>query len=103
MLDEHGFVKTDSDLRVIGCDNIFCVGDIAATDPNRSSARNGGYALVAHNIAALLDGRPGEMKKYRASTYRWGSILALKVISTSQTTRAFWVEPIINPGLFVCL
>lgn len=78
MLDDQGFVNTDSDLRVTGQQNIFCVGDIAASDPNRSSARNGGYALVAHNIAALLDGRLGEMKKYRASSYRWGSILGLQ-------------------------
>ena len=78
MLDDQGFVKTDSDLRVTGYDNIFSVGDIASSDPNRSSARNGGYALVAHNIAAYLNGRPGEMKKYRASTYRWGSILGLQ-------------------------
>ena len=78
MLDDQGFVNTDSDLRVTGHNNIFCVGDIAASDPNRSSARNGGYALVAQNMAALLDGRLDDMKKYRASRYRWGSILGLQ-------------------------
>ena len=79
MLDDQGFVSADSDLRVTGYDNIFCVGDIANSDPNRSSARNGGYALVAHNITAFLNSRPGEMKKYRASPYRWGSILGLQL------------------------
>lgn len=78
MLDEDGFVRTDSDLRVKAHENIFCVGDIASSDPNRSSARNGGYALVAHNIAAFLEGRHSEMKEYRASPYRWGSILGLQ-------------------------
>jgi NADH dehydrogenase FAD-containing subunit len=78
MLDDKGFVNTDSDLRVTGHDNIFCVGDIAASDPNRSSARNGGYALVAKNITAFLNNRPDEMKRYSASNYRWGSILGLQ-------------------------
>jgi NADH dehydrogenase FAD-containing subunit len=78
MLDERGFVKTDEYLRVPGYSNVFAVGDIAATDPNRSSARNWGYRLVAHNIVAMLEGREDAMKRYAPPPYRWGSILGVQ-------------------------
>ncbi|MEM1308415.1 MAG: FAD-dependent oxidoreductase [Cyanobacteria bacterium P01_H01_bin.153] len=76
MLDEQGFVKVDSTLRVIGLRNVFAVGDIAASDPNRSSARNFGYDIVAHNIRTfLMGGSEAKMKIYKASPHRWGEIL----------------------------
>ncbi|MEM7434954.1 MAG: FAD-dependent oxidoreductase [Myxococcota bacterium] len=78
MLDERGFVRTDEHLRVPGYDNVFAVGDIAASDPNRSSARNWGYRLVAHNVRATLEGRPETMKRFKAPSYRWGSILGVQ-------------------------
>ncbi len=78
MLDDRGFVRTDEFLRVPGYPNIFAVGDIAATDPHRSSARNWGYRLVAQNVRASLDGRESAMKRFRAPRYRWGSILGVQ-------------------------
>ena len=42
LLDEHGFVRVTPELRVPGHPGVFAVGDIAATDPLRSSARNRG-------------------------------------------------------------
>jgi NADH dehydrogenase FAD-containing subunit len=78
MLDQQGFIKTDDYLRVPGHDNIFTVGDIAASDANRSSARNGGYRLVARNIKAYLANTPEMMMKYQAPHYRWGSILGVQ-------------------------
>jgi pyruvate/2-oxoglutarate dehydrogenase complex dihydrolipoamide dehydrogenase (E3) component len=50
LLDEHGFVRVTPELRLPGRRGVFAVGDVAATDPLRSSARNRGDALVAHNI-----------------------------------------------------
>lgn len=78
MLDERGFVRTDPFLRVPGYPNVFAVGDIAATDPHRSSARNWGYRLVAHNIRAALEGRESAMKQYTPPPYRWGSIMGVQ-------------------------
>lgn len=78
MLDGEGFVKADAHLRVPGFSNVFTVGDIAASDPNRSSARNAGFLTVAHNIRCLLEGREARMKNYRPSAYRWGSILGVQ-------------------------
>ena len=40
MLDEHGFVHVDEHLRVPGHRDVYAVGDVAASDPARSSARN---------------------------------------------------------------
>lgn len=78
MLDDRGFVRTDANLRVPGYSNVFAVGDIAASDPNRSSARNWGYRIVAHNIQALVAGREANMKTYAAPKFRWGSILGVQ-------------------------
>lgn len=78
MLNADGFVNTDQYLRVAGYDNVFALGDIAATDPNRSSARNWGFRLVAGNIKAYLAGDPAKMKPFSAPVYRWGSILGVQ-------------------------
>lgn len=73
LLDERGFVRVTPELRVPGHRGVFAVGDVAATDPLRSSARNRGDALVARNVRAELSGgRPGT---YRAPTRRWGSLV----------------------------
>jgi NADH dehydrogenase FAD-containing subunit len=77
MLEASGFVRVDEHLRVPGYANVFAVGDIAASDPHRSSARNWGYFVVTHNVRALLRGR-GRMRRYRAPANRWGSILGLQ-------------------------
>ncbi|MEN0062207.1 MAG: FAD-dependent oxidoreductase [Myxococcota bacterium] len=77
MLDDRGFVKTDPYLRVQGTQRIFAVGDIAATDKHRSSARNWGFRVVAYNLRATLRGR-ATLRKYRAPPYRWGSILGVE-------------------------
>lgn len=78
MLDEHGFIRTDRQLRVPGYANVFSVGDAAATDPNRCSARNGGYRVVAHNVRALFAGRDASMKTFAGPGHRWGSILGVQ-------------------------
>lgn len=76
MLTPDGFVAVDDCLRVRGHEGaIFAVGDVAATDEARSSARNNGWALVSNNILACLGDRPRAMRRYHPPTYRWGSIL----------------------------
>ncbi|MEM1141512.1 MAG: FAD-dependent oxidoreductase [Pseudomonadota bacterium] len=103
MLNEDGFVLADPHLRVPGFTHIFTVGDIAASDPNRSSARNAGFLTVAHNIHASLNGKP--LKTYRASRYRWGSILGLqnegmRVFTpkgSSVRITPWWVERVLFP------
>ncbi len=78
MLNDDGFVKADALLRVEGYDNVFTVGDIAASDTNRSSARNWGYRLLGHNIRAYLEGREADMKRYDPPRYRWGSVFGVQ-------------------------
>jgi len=78
MLNDDGFVKADELLRVAGYNNVFTVGDIAASDPHRSSARNWGYRLLGHNIRAYLEGREADMKRYASPLYRWGSIFGVQ-------------------------
>lgn len=73
MLDARGFVDVRPTLRVTGYDNVFAVGDVAATDPLRTSARNRGHVIAARNIRAHLAGAP--LRDYRAPTHRWGSVL----------------------------
>ncbi|OBH37580.1 pyridine nucleotide-disulfide oxidoreductase [Mycobacterium sp. E342] len=76
LLDERGFVRVTPELRVPGHPGVFAVGDVAATDPLRSSARNRGDALVARNVRAELSG--GRLGAYRAPTRRWGSLVGIQ-------------------------
>ncbi|OBJ24726.1 FAD-dependent oxidoreductase [Mycobacterium colombiense] len=76
LLDERGFVRVTPELRVPGHRGVFAVGDVAATDPLRSSARNRGDALVARNVLADFAGRP--LRTYRAPTRRWGSLVGIQ-------------------------
>jgi len=73
LLDENGFVRVTPELRVLGQPGVFAVGDVAATDPLRSSARNRADALLADNIRAGFAGRP--LRSYRPPKRRWGSVL----------------------------
>ena len=73
LLDEHGFVRVGPDLRVLGVEGVFAVGDVAATDPLRTSARNQGHLVLAHNVRAHLRG--GRLREYRPPRRRWGSVI----------------------------
>ncbi|CAB4722421.1 MAG: pyridine nucleotide-disulfide oxidoreductase [Actinobacteria bacterium] len=76
LLDEQGFVRVDPQLRVPGHDRVFAVGDVAATDPLRSSARNRADRLVARNVLADLAGKP--LGSYEPPRRRWGSVLGFQ-------------------------
>ena len=76
LLDDDGFVKVGPDLRVPGHPGVYAIGDVAATDPLRSSARNRADALLAHNIRAEFDGKP--LKAYRPPKRRWGSVIGIQ-------------------------
>ena len=73
VLNDAGFVRVDPTLQVPGHDGVFAVGDVAATDALRSSARNRADKLLAANIRAHLAGKP--LSDYRAPRSRWGSVL----------------------------
>jgi apoptosis-inducing factor 2 len=73
LLDDEGFVRVSPDLRVPGHRGVFAVGDVASTDPLRTSARNQGDRLVARNVLAEFAGKP--LGAYRAPKLRWGSVL----------------------------
>jgi apoptosis-inducing factor 2 len=76
LLDDDGFVRVTPELRVPGHEGVFAVGDVASTDPLRSSARNRGDALVAHNILAQFAGR--RLRTFRAPGRRWGSLVGIQ-------------------------
>ena len=73
LLDASGFVRVTPDLRVPNHPGVFAIGDVAATDPLRTSARNRADRLLAHNIRAELAGR--KLRSYRPPRRRWGSVL----------------------------
>ena len=76
LLDQHGFVHVTPELKVPGHEGVYAVGDVAASDPLRSSARNRGDALVAHNIRAEFADR--RMRTYRTPGRRWGSLVGIQ-------------------------
>ena len=73
LLDDDGFVVVDAHLRVPGRPGVFAIGDVAATDPQRSSARNGAHDLLARNVRAQFDGTA--LRSFTAPKRRWGSVL----------------------------
>ncbi|WP_078283034.1 FAD-dependent oxidoreductase [Mycobacteroides franklinii] len=103
--DEHGFVRVTPQLQVLDHPNVFAVGDVAATDPLRASARNRADQLVAHNVRAAASGRP--MRTYRPAAHRWGSVLGaqpdgLEVFAPSGHAFRFpaWsVERVLQPWI----
>lgn len=76
-LNESGFVKVDEYLRVQDTTTIFCVGDVAASDPLRCSARNQGHTVVVKNIRAAIKGKEPSTA-FHPTTSKWGSILGLE-------------------------
>lgn len=73
LLDADGFVTVTTELKIPGQRGVFAIGDVAATDPLRSSARNRADGIVAHNVLADLGGRP--LRSYRPPRRRWGSVI----------------------------
>jgi NADH dehydrogenase FAD-containing subunit len=76
LLDEDGFVRVTPELRVPGQQGVFAIGDVAATDRLRSSARNRADGLLARNIRADFAGRP--LRSYQPPKRRWGSVLGVQ-------------------------
>lgn len=76
LLDEDGFVDVGPTLQTRARPEIFAIGDVAASDPLRSTARNRADRLLAANVRAHLAGRP--LQEYRASRSRWGSVLGVQ-------------------------
>ncbi|MCR5976624.1 pyridine nucleotide-disulfide oxidoreductase [Gordonia jinghuaiqii] len=75
LLDESGFIRVTPELRVPGHDLVYAIGDVAATDDLRSSARNRADRILAHNIRADLSGRSGRARRFAPPKRRWGSVL----------------------------
>lgn len=73
LLDAHGFVRVDEHLQVPGHPGVFAIGDVAASDPLRNSARSRADHLLAHNVRVALSG--GRMKVFNPSRRRWGSVV----------------------------
>lgn len=77
LLDEQRFVRVDEHLQVPGHRCVFAVGDVAASDPHRSSARNWGWRIVCHNVRVATSGR-GRLRRFSAPPHRWGSIFGVQ-------------------------
>ena len=73
ILDEEGYVRAGLDLAVLGQHGVFAIGDVASTDPLRSSARNFTFKLLARNVRAHLEGR--DLKTFEPPARRWGSVV----------------------------
>ena len=76
LLDDRGFVVVEPTLQLPGHPGVFAIGDVAATDPLRNSARNRADRLLARNIRAALDGKP--KRDYRPRRGRWGSVVGVQ-------------------------
>jgi pyruvate/2-oxoglutarate dehydrogenase complex dihydrolipoamide dehydrogenase (E3) component len=76
LLDGDGFVAVDDHLRVRGAADVYAIGDVAATDPLRTSARARADVLLARNIRADLG--HGTPKRFRPLKRRWGSVVGVQ-------------------------
>jgi apoptosis-inducing factor 2 len=73
LLDAEGFVRVGPDLAVPAVNGVWAVGDVAATDPLRTSGNNGGAELLARNILAALNAK--RLRSYRPAPPRWTTLL----------------------------
>ena len=73
LLDDDGFVRVEATLQLPSHPEIFAIGDVAATDPLRTSARNRADKLLARNIRAHLKG--STLGTYKPPRRRWGSVV----------------------------
>ena len=103
VLDEQGFVRVNEFLQMPGFANVFAVGDVAASDPLRSSARNWGYRVIVSNVGRVLRGR-APRRRFRAPKYRWGSVLGLQpeglTVATAKGARFRIPRRIAEPLLY---
>lgn len=76
LLDADGFAKVDEHLRAVGRTDVYAIGDVAATDPLRNSARTRADGMLAHNIRAGLNG--GKLKTFVPQPRRWGSVVGVQ-------------------------
>jgi NADH dehydrogenase FAD-containing subunit len=76
ILDADGFVEVDEYLRVPGAAGVYAIGDVAATDVLRTSARSRADGLLAANIRADLEG--GTPKPFKPAVRRWGSVVGVQ-------------------------
>ncbi len=76
LLDEHGFVRVTPELRVPDHRGVFAIGDVAATDPLRTSARNRADGLLVRNILAEFADRP--LRSLPPASRRWGSVIGIQ-------------------------
>lgn len=105
LLDEDGFVRATPTLQSPLDPSIFTIGDAAATDPLRCSARNRADRLLTRNIRAHLRG--GRLDTFTPRRSRWGSVLGpqpdgLQVFAPSGHPFRFpaWsVERVLRPWL----
>lgn len=75
ILTDDGFVMVEPTLQIVGQETVFCVGDIAETDPHRSSARNFGSDIVVANIKSVLGLSNRKLKRFKPPTHRWGELI----------------------------
>lgn len=71
--DPDGFVRVLPTLQSPVDPAVFAIGDAAATDPLRSSARNRADRVLARNVRAHLRG--GRLRTFTPARSRWGSVL----------------------------
>jgi NADH dehydrogenase FAD-containing subunit len=62
--DEHGYVRVDEYLRVVGETHLFALGDLADADRDMAGIASRQAAVVAANIRALITGT-GELSSYQ--------------------------------------
>ena len=68
-LNEAGRIKVTPDLRVVGQDRLFAIGDITDLPENKMAIHIGGQLKVAlANVRACLAESPKELKSYKAQT-----------------------------------
>lgn len=76
LCDADGFVAVDEYLRVRGAPGVYAIGDVAATDPLRTSARARADRLLAHNVRADLGS--GRARRFKPLPRRWGSVVGVQ-------------------------
>ncbi|MFK3980245.1 NAD(P)/FAD-dependent oxidoreductase [Micromonospora sp. NPDC050397] len=90
--DDRGYVRVDDQLRVVGQDRVFAIGDVSTADVKMAGMASGQAELVAGNLRTLITGE-GQTTAYVAP----GPMILVPLGPDGGAGMLPWIEGVAGP------